>query len=119
MVDESWRMIPNYEGRYQVSDHGRVRSLLTYHRSRKEIIMRDLPHYKGYRMIFLRDSKQVKTKHFIHRLVAHSFLYNHDSLPVVNHKDGNKKNNAIHNLEWVTFSENTKHYYSMATDEAF
>lgn len=63
--------------------------------------------YKYYRL-----SKNGKKKTFYeHRLVAETFLNNPDNLPVVNHKDGNKLNNNINNLEWVNYSENVKHFH--------
>lgn len=63
--------------------------------------------YKYYRL-----SKDNKKKMFYaHRLVAEHFLSNPDNLPVVNHKDGNKLNNNVNNLEWVSYSENTSHWH--------
>ena len=63
--------------------------------------------YKYYRL----SKNNVKKMFYAHRLVAEHFLENEDNLPVVNHKDGNKLNNNINNLEWVNYSENTQHAY--------
>lgn len=63
---------------------------------------------KGYFYVNLSNNGKMKTFK-IHRLVAESFLPNHSNLPIVNHKDGNKQNNHVDNLEWCTHSENTKH----------
>lgn len=61
--------------------------------------------YKYYRL----SKDNQKTMHYAHRLVADMFLDNPNNLPVVNHKDGNKLNNNINNLEWVSYSENIEH----------
>lgn len=63
--------------------------------------------YKYYRL----SKDNQKKMYYAHRLVAEYFLDNKDNLPVVNHKDGNKLNNNLENLEWVDYSENTKHAY--------
>ncbi len=75
--------------------------------------MRQMDHYKGYKIIFLYSGKDGKDKkEFVHFLVASTFLDNPKNLPIVNHKDLNKKNNNTNNLEWNTYSENTRHYYA-------
>ena len=64
--------------------------------------------YKYYRL----SKDNNKTMFYAHRLVAEHFLENPNSLPVVNHKDGNKLNNQLSNLEWVSYSENTQHAHN-------
>lgn len=116
MILESWRDITGYEGAYQISSWGRVRSLARdvlmpsgMMRHTKEIIMSTRSEVHGHPVVWL--SKEGKDKkHFVHRLVAEAFLIPPTS-DVVNHKDLDKKNNHLWNLEWATFSENTKHYY--------
>lgn len=65
----------------------------------------------GYYQSVLRDDNNKKRYVRIHRLVAKTFIDNPDNLPQVNHKDGNKLNNNVDNLEWVTNSDNTQHGY--------
>lgn len=122
---EEWRDIIGYEGRYQISDFGRVKSLartVPGPRGRqyqvREIILMQGDHYRGYKVVWL--SKENKdTKFFIHRLVAFAFLFPPTS-DVVNHKDLNKHNNHVSNLEWATYSQNTQHYHdNKKQDEAF
>ncbi|WP_162860308.1 NUMOD4 domain-containing protein [Megasphaera stantonii] len=104
MVEE-WRDIKGYQGKYQISNTGKVRSL-NYHREGriKELIPKDC---RGYLQIGL-TKKGKKRFYAIHRLVADSFIGNGDGKQV-NHKDLNKKNNNTENLEYVTARENTIH----------
>ena len=90
-------------GRYQVSNLGRVKSLIGH----ENILKPDLR--TGYYSINL--CKNGKYKHIrIHRLVAEAFLPNPDNLPEVNHKDEDKMNNSVKNLEWCTHAQNMAHY---------
>lgn len=109
---EIWKDITGYEGIYQVSNLGRVKRIGKYRNQYKEwnsnVLLKPIDNSNGY--LFVTLSKNNKTKQFyIHRLVAYAFIENTDKLPEVNHKDGNKQNNQIENLEWVTCSENIKH----------
>lgn len=104
---EEWRDIPGFEGRYQVSDCGRVRSLL-YGRT---LVMRQYTHYKGHLFVCLYAEKgKPDRKYFMHRLVAMAFLPAFDDKEIVNHIDGDKKHNAADNLEWTSSGDNTRHY---------
>lgn len=106
---ELWKDIPGYEGLYQVSDCGNVRSL----NWRNTGIVKNLylkPHNKGYLQVELVKNRKKKML-TVHRLVAATFIPNPDNLPVINHKDENKSNNRVDNLEWCTFSYNAT--YSM------
>jgi len=106
---EEWRDIPGYEGKYQVSNNGNVRSL--YHRSKQRIkLLKTTAHHKGYKVISLCPINGCPRKWYqVHRLVAMAFIPNQNNKPEINHKDGNKHNNSVSNLEWVTYSENTVH----------
>ena len=112
-----WRDIKGYEGRYQISDEGHVRSLartVPGPQGRecqvRERILKQCEHVRGYSIIFL--SKENKdTKFFVHRLVAMTFIPNPEQKPIVNHKSLDKKENHVANLEWATEAENTQHYW--------
>lgn len=106
---EIWKDIDGYEGLYKVSSYGNVLSLKYCGSNRKHLLAPNIDH-RGYLMAHL--SKRGKTKTFkIHRLVASAFIPNPDNLPQVNHKDGDKLNNCVDNLEWCTCSYNVKHAY--------
>jgi hypothetical protein len=101
-MQEIWKDIPNYEGIYQISNLGNVRSC----KSNK--IRKLVKQKSGYlRIILTKNSKQKATN--VHILVAKSFVPNPKKLPFVNHIDGNKENNNAKNLEWVTASQNMIH----------
>lgn len=114
MVEE-WRDIKGFEGCYQVSNLGRVKSLERERRlghSIKIVPERFLRpgKSKGYMRVVLVD-RDIKRNVFVHRLVAEAFLTNPDNLPQVNHKDENRENNSVSNLEWVTAKENINYGY--------
>ena len=98
---EEWRSIPGYEGLYEVSSYGRVKSLERYKSNNggiqliKEKILKPHNTKKGYLTV------QFSNKIFkVHRLVAQAFIPNPDNLPMVNHLDEDKTNNRVENLEW-------------------
>lgn len=102
---EIWRDIEGYEGLYQVSSWGRVRIVFCNDLYK---ILNPETTKKGYLRVDLYNGPS--RKHFkVHRLVAKAFIPNPKNKPQVNHKDGNKKNNSVTNLEWVTDAENKKH----------
>ena len=100
-MDEIWHDIEGYEGLYQVSNKGHVKSL--YKGSEK--ILKPWDNGRGYLLVTLYKNGVVLSKS-IHRLVAISFITNPENKPQVNHKDENKSNNCIENLEWATANEN-------------
>lgn len=103
--DESWKDIPGYEGYYQASTSGSIRRV-----NHNGCIQ--LKPWMGFGYKVVRLSIHNKSHdEFVHRLVAKTFVPNADNKPQVNHKDGNKLNNAASNLEWVTQSENATHAY--------
>lgn len=110
MENEIWKDVPSYEGLYQVSNYGRVKSLSrkAYNHFTKERIMTQVTTKKGYKQVRLHNGK--KSQGFrVHRLVANTFISNSDNKPQVNHIDGNKQNNCVDNLEWVTPKQNMRH----------
>ena len=102
LANEQWRDIEGYEGLYQVSDIGRVR------RMPKGKIRVQKAARNGYLQINLSKDNKVRWAG-VHRLVAAAFIPNPDSLPMVNHKDEDKHNNRVDNLEWVTPQQNCLH----------
>ncbi|MCL1654247.1 NUMOD4 motif-containing HNH endonuclease [Elizabethkingia miricola] len=125
--NEIWKPVVGYEGSYEISNLGRVRSL-------DRIVMRGLSkmpikgcnitvftNHCGYRKASLakvKEGKKSKKAYFIHRLIANAFIPNPQNKPFVNHIDGVKLNNSIENLEWVNGSENIQHAYNTGLKEA-
>ena len=109
-MEEIWKDIIGYEGRYQISNFGRVKSLLKKHRKNKDSFMDIRKNKGGYLTAGLRSATK-KANPQVHRLVAIAFIQNPESKPQVNHIDGNKENNYAVNLEWVTASENIIHAF--------
>ena len=109
MAEEIWCPIKGYEGLYEVSDQGRVRSL----KFGKERIMKQLITPKGYIRVGLRKNGYQKM-YLVHRLVAQTFIPNPDNLTEVNHKDEDKINNKVSNLEWCDRKYNIN--YGTRTD---
>ena len=104
-MEEIWKDIPGYEGLYQVSNFGNIKSL-NWKNMGKAKNMYLKPHCHGYLQIELFNNG-VKKTYMVHRLVAQSFIDNPGGYPFVNHKDENKTNNCAWNLEWCTASYNT------------
>ncbi len=114
-MDEIWKPIPGYEGYYEASNLGRIRSVDRYTRNRwgsktfhKSQFMKCRVVTNGYTHVKL-TKKGKKCEPLVHRIIASLFVPNIDNLPQVNHIDGNKKNNCASNLEWCTNSENQLH----------
>ena len=107
---EVWKDVVGFEGLYQVSNFGRVKSLAKKagKSSRDERIKTPIICCSGYAKVNTcknNDQKQIS----IHRLVAEAFIPNPENKPCVNHIDGNKLNNHVDNLEWCTQKENVQH----------
>lgn len=116
MEKEIWKDVLGFEGLYQVSSYGRVKSLnrsvwsksnKSYSKIKGTILKLDI-HDKPYAQIGLSKDGKIK-KYLVHRLVALNFIPNSNLKLVVNHKDENKLNNKVENLEWVTQSVNINH----------
>ena len=100
---EEWLEIEDYPN-YLVSNKGMVRN--NKFKTDKKLTIGDNGYY--FVNLYNGDKHQFKT---VHRLVANAFIENSENLPCVNHKDGNKLNNTVENLEWVSYSKNAKHAY--------
>ena len=113
---EEWRPIANYPG-YEVSNQGRVKHIKPKTRWPANYILNPRPDKDGYPRCDL--SKNGKAQHFhVHRLVASAFLQNPSAPNLqINHIDGDKSNNILENLEWVTPSENTKHAFRIGLNK--
>ena len=105
MLKEIYKPIKGFEEYYQISNFGNVighygRPIKLHHNG------------KGYYNLHLRVNK-IRTIKYVHRLVAEHFLDNPENKPQINHIDGNKKNNHVSNLEWVTAKENIEHKHNV------
>lgn len=100
---EKFRDIEGYEGKYQVTSWGRV-----FNVDKQRFVYFEETE-KSYLRVDLFDKDGKRTHHKVHRLVAKAFIPNPLSKPQVNHIDGNKHNNSVTNLEWVTNKENFDH----------
>lgn len=122
MKNEVWKDIIGYEGLYQISNTGKLKSLKRQYKkidrrtnkefiySQAEKILKPRIDKKGYLHYALNKNKRAK-EYKAHRLVAEAFITNIEGKPQINHKDMNKQNNCVENLEWCTNSENQKHSY--------
>lgn len=114
-MKEEWRPCKGYEGFYEVSNMGRVRSIAVYSAKYGKVIERKTPRLHkletsrdGYKRLTL--SMYGDHKHwFVHRLVALAFIPNPENLPFINHKDEDTKNNNVSNLEWCTGEYNSNY----------
>lgn len=115
MNREIWKDIKDYKGLYQVSNLGNIKSL-NYNHTKKEKLLKTILQVDGYLGVNL-GKNGIRKRYRVHRLVAETFLENSDNLPVINHKDGNKLNNNIDNLEWCSVAYNTQHSYNIGLEK--
>ena len=101
---EQWKAIAGYDGQYEVSDLGRIKSL----KYAKEKILKPRKNLGGYLQVILHKDGNSKTI-TVHRLVATAFISNPGNLETVNHKDEVKTNNAVSNLEWMSREDNNNY----------
>lgn len=118
-MQEAWKPVVGFEGIYEVSNFGKVQSLdrMVRHVSKSGRVgerlfpgrvLKLVDHTHGYKSAVLCDSPK-RSALLIHRVVAEAFIPNPDNLPWINHKDANKSNNRVDNLEWCTPSDNMQH----------
>lgn len=99
-MEEIFRDVKGYEGLYQISNLGNIKSLQKSRRlNKKERLLTPYKNKNGYLWVVLSKDKKLK-RYSIHRLVASAFIDNPNNYPQVNHKDENKSNNRVSNLEW-------------------
>lgn len=116
MNEEVWKVIPRYNGAYLVSNYGNVKSKerYCYHGDKpwlvKERLLSKVIGHSGYVEYQITYDKKHRSEK-AHRLVAEAFIPNPENKPFINHKDGNKQNNCVENLEWCTNQENIQHAY--------
>lgn len=107
-MEEVYKDIEGYEGLYQVSNLGNVKSLVDNKGVAREKILKPGIVSNGYLQVNLCKNKTIK--HFlVHRLVANAFLPNPNNFPIINHKDECKTNNVVSNLEWCTYKYNLEY----------
>lgn len=105
---EIWKDIPEWEGIYQVSNFGRLKS---FKKHPDGLLLKQTNKNGDYFSVVLSKNNRIKSTR-THRLVAENFIPNPENKPQVNHIDMNKQNNHVENLEWCTSSENTTHAYT-------
>lgn len=116
---EQFVPVGGYEGLYEVSNYGRVKSCNRIVKSRanstrtvKERLLKPWSNERGYKLVDL-CVDSTKQSHRVHRLVCQAFLINHEGKSQVNHIDGDKTNNSLDNLEWSTIDENIAHAFKL------
>jgi hypothetical protein len=116
-MKEVWSSIKNFSY-YKISNLGRVKSIdkpiqdsLGRKRIQKGRFIKQFGYEGNYYTVNMTDDEGIRRRKYVHRLLAETFLLNPENKPQVNHKDGNKFNNLLHNLEWVTIKENNIHAY--------
>lgn len=115
-MEEIWKDVKGFEGLYQVSNLGRIKSYAHKVKCRGGFrvqpskILTNCFDGNYYHVTLFKTNKRKLL--LVHRIVAMAFLDNHENKRTVNHIDGNKQNNKVDNLEWATYSENIKHAFS-------
>lgn len=121
-MEEIWKDIKGFEGLYQVSNIGRIKSLsrkaicnsaCNIKRLIKDKVLTTVASNKGYIFVSLRDSNGNKYTKRVHRLVAEAFIDNPNNYPIINHKDCDRSNNCVENLEWCTYEYNNQYTFKM------
>lgn len=129
-IQEIWKDIPGYEGIYQASNFGKIKRLSNnniniyiyknrkekFKRTMQEKILKPVIKKDGYSLITL-SKNNIKERFYLHRLIAICYIPNIKNKSQINHKDGNKMNNSVHNLEWCTAKENMNHAFRIGLNQ--
>lgn len=125
---EIWKDIPNYEGLYQVSNLGRIKSLgrkvnwefynKPCARNHSERIINAEVAKNGYKRVSL-CKRGKRTRYNLHRIIAKAFIPNPDNLPTINHKNGIRTDNRLENLEWVSYRDNNLHAWRVLHKKSY
>lgn len=108
-MTEIWKDIKGYEGLYQISNLGNIKSFKRYKEGK---LLNPKFDKDGYREIGIRDTNGIRTFKRVHRLVAESFINNPNNYKFINHKDNNPNNNTVDNIEWCSIEYNNKYRFS-------
>lgn len=108
---EIWKDVEGYNGKYQVSNYGNVRSFSKWKKG--DLLKPSITTTGYYYVNLVKDGRKKIVPTRIHRLVATAFIENPEEFPEVNHIDGNKLNNHVSNLEWVSRSRNIRHAFEL------
>ena len=121
-MTEVWKDIKDFEGLYQISNLGRIKSMQRYVKNKsskrvvKEKMLKNQINNKGYYSVILRKNGKTFTK-TVHRLIAIAFIENKNNYPCINHKDGNKLNDKLDNLEWCSYKHNIREAYRLGLNK--
>ena len=126
MIQEVWKDVKGFEGLYQVSDQGNVRSIFTEIKDKNGVAKKHKPQIlkqsmttTGYKKVEIRNLESKRKSMKVHRLVATAFIPNPENKPFINHIDSNPINNKLSNLEWCTGSENLYHAYKTRSKKSY
>lgn len=106
--NEIWKDIDGYEGLYQISNYGQVKSLKDNHGNPREKILKGVKNHKGYLRLTLYKNKKM-INYSVHRLVAQAFIDNPNNFETVNHINEDKTDNRACNLEWMSVADNNRY----------
>ena len=116
-IRPQWKDIIGYENEYQINQFGEIRTLKDSPKLKKYNVLKPQINKRNgyvYQMLYKNGKEKLLR---VHRLVAMAFLPNPNNLPQVNHKDGNKQNNSVDNLEWCEQSYNMKHAFKTGLEK--
>lgn len=109
-MEEIWKDVVGFEGLYEVSSKGRIFSIRT------NKVLKTCVSNRGYELVCLRDFDGKRKQYTVHRIVAKAFLENKNNCPIINHKDENKLNNSMNNLEWCDYFYNNNYGNSFSKE---